>query len=113
MKLPNREKVHISRRKLTDYLLSETHPIGRWKAKFFRALGFHEANVNLLLEGFRTIAQSEDVIEVASSPHGTKYVLEGSLLTPEEGHVYVKTVWIIDKDQDRPRFVTAYPSEKT
>jgi len=66
MKLPNREKVHISRRKLTDYLLSETHPIGRWKAKFFRALGFHETNVNLLLEGFRNIAQSEDVVEVAS-----------------------------------------------
>ena len=98
---------------MTDYLLSETHPIGRWKAKFFRALGFHEANVNLLLEGFRTIAQSEDVVEVASSPHGTKYVLEGSLLTQEEGHVSAKTVWIVDKDQDRPRFVTTYPSEKT
>ena len=98
---------------MTDYLLSETHPIGRWKAEFFRGLGFHETNVNLLLEGFRNIAKSEDVVKVASSPHGTKYVLEGSLLTPEKDQVYVKTVWIIDKDQDSPRFVTAYPSEKS
>jgi len=98
---------------LTDYLLSETHPIGRWKAKFFRALGFDESNVNLMLDGFKKIAHSEDVVEVTSSAHGTKYVVEGSLLTPEEDHVYVKTVWIIDKDQDIPRFVTAYPSEKS
>ena len=113
MKLPYRENVHISKRKLTDYLLSETHPIGRWKAKFFRALGFNETNVNLLFEGFKKIAHSEDVLEVTSSAHGTKYVVEGSLFTPKEGHVYVKTVWIVDKDQDRPRFVTAYPLEKS
>ena len=93
--------------------VGETHPIGRWKAKFFRALGFNETNVNLLSDGFGKIAQSEDVVEVTSSPHGTKYVIEGSLLTPEGDQVYVKTVWIIDKDQDLPRFVTAYPSEKT
>ena len=45
MKLPNRENAYIPPRKLTEYLLSETHSIGKSKAKFFRAIGFDEENV--------------------------------------------------------------------
>jgi hypothetical protein len=36
MRLPNAEKAVIERRKLTEYLLSETHPTGRFKAQFFK-----------------------------------------------------------------------------
>ncbi|MGH7599609.1 MAG: DUF6883 domain-containing protein [bacterium] len=43
MKLPNREKAYIPPSKLRDYLLSETHVVGRGKAKFFRMFGFKEA----------------------------------------------------------------------
>ena len=40
MKLPRSLEAIVPERKLTGYLLSETHPVGRAKAKFFRALGF-------------------------------------------------------------------------
>jgi len=46
MKLANRKDAYIPSSRLYDYLLSETHPIGRWKAWFFRALGFDETNVS-------------------------------------------------------------------
>lgn len=37
MKLPDKEKAYIPLLKIKDYLLSETHPIGKSKAKFFRS----------------------------------------------------------------------------
>jgi hypothetical protein len=109
MKLPNRENAYIPPPKLHDYLLSKTHSVGRWKAKFFRALGFDETNVDVLEQRLIAIAHSEDVRDVVSLKHGAKYVIEGSLQTPAGNLVQVRTVWVIDAGQDRPRFVTAYP----
>lgn len=110
MKLPNRENAQVPPSKLREYLLSETHPIGRSKARFLRALGFDDTNVNLLGQALIAIANSEDVKEVTSSPHGTKYVIDGMLETPSGNLTAVRTVWIIDGGQDRPRFVTVYPA---
>lgn len=47
MKLPNRRNVVIPREKLKNYLLSETHATGKFKARFFRNFGFDETNVGL------------------------------------------------------------------
>jgi len=40
VRVPNAERALIDRAKLTDYLLSPSHPIGRFKARFFNRLGF-------------------------------------------------------------------------
>jgi Domain of unknown function (DUF6883) len=82
MKLLNRENAYIPPPKLIDYLLSETHSVGRSKAKFWRAIGFDETNVEVLEQGLMAIAHAEDVKEIVSSPYGMKYVIEGSLQTP-------------------------------
>ena len=43
MRLPNADLAEIDSRKLHDYVLSPTHPVGRFKARFFAALGYsHE-----------------------------------------------------------------------
>jgi len=109
MKLPNRENAYTPSHKLNDYLLSKTHPVGRWKARFFCALGFDERNVDMLEQRLIAIAHSEDVKDVISSAYDTKYVIEGSFQTPAGSLVRMRTVWIIDVGQDRPRLVTAYP----
>lgn len=108
MKLPDKEKAYIPLLKIRDYLLSETHPIGKSKAKFFRSLGFNETNSALLKQGLLTIAHI-DVKEVVSSIHGVKYVIDGLLQTPAGEAVMLRTIWIIDKGQTSPRFVTTYP----
>lgn len=110
MKLPNRKQAYIPRSKLEDYLLSETHAVGRAKAKFFRMFGFDEHNIDFLEKGLLTIAHNEDVSAVVSSPHGEKYIVDGTLHTPINRLIRVKTVWIVDKGQDKPRFVTAQPN---
>jgi hypothetical protein len=110
VKLPNRENAYIPPSKLTGYLLSETHSVGKAKAGFFRIVGFDEARVEMLERGLLAIARFEEVREVMTSMYGAKYVVEGKLETPTERRVQVRTVWIVELDQDRPRFVTAYPA---
>ena len=83
MRLPYRKNVYIPKAKLTVYLLSRTHAVGRFKSKYFRALGYDELNINLLEEALRTVAQSEDVNEVLPTPYGTKYILDGKIEAPK------------------------------
>lgn len=109
MKLPHREKAYIPSPKLHDYLLSKTHPIGKWKAEYFRFFGFDETNMGTLEHQLIAIACSEEVKDVISLAYGTKYVIDGSLQALAGNFVQVRTVWIIDVGEDRPRFVTAYP----
>lgn len=113
MQLPNKEKAHIPREKLINYLLSETHAVGKSKAKFFRKFGFDETNVSQLERALLTIAQQEQVVDLNASVHGAKYVIDGLIRTPEGAAVRVRTVWIVETGQDAPRFVTAHPLEKS
>ena len=109
MKLQNKEYAYVPLAKLLDYLLSGTHPVGKSKAKYLRSLGFNETNLNLLKEGLLGIARLEDVKEVISSLYGVKYVIDGTLQTPIGVFIKLRTILIIDKDMERPRFITAYP----
>jgi hypothetical protein len=38
--LPNADQAVIDSQKLHGYLLSTSHPVGRFKARFFTALGY-------------------------------------------------------------------------
>jgi hypothetical protein len=109
MPLPNADQAIVPAEKLTNYLLSETHPVGKLKARFFRSLGYDERNVDLLREQLREIARSGVVSKKFDpSPYGTKYIVDGQLISPTGGQVLIRTVWVIEPGQP-PRFVTAYP----
>src|SRR4030042_5702839 len=109
MEFPNRENAYIPLSKLQDYLLSETHSVGKSKAKLLRSFGFNEMNIDMLMQGLISIAHSGDIKEVLSAPYGVKYVIDGLLRTPAGRSIEMRTIWITEKDQVRPRFVTAYP----
>jgi len=109
MRLPNGDHAFIVPSKLVGYLLSGTHPAGQSKAKFFRAVGFDETTLAVLQAGLLGIAKECEVTQVSSSPHGVKYIIDGSLSTPTGHVVSIRTIWIIDTGQETPRFVTAYP----
>ena len=53
MLLPNADRATIEPAKLRDYLLSTGHPVGRFKARFFAALGFSAERWQELEEAFR------------------------------------------------------------
>ena len=110
MDLPNKSIAHVSLRKIVDYLLSETHPLGKSKAKYFRSYGFDEGNATELASGLLSIAKNSQVESSERSLFGMKYVLDGELNTPKGDRIRIRTVWIIDINTDTPRFVTAYPA---
>ncbi|OGY25473.1 MAG: hypothetical protein A2Z11_03530 [Candidatus Woykebacteria bacterium RBG_16_43_9] len=109
MKLPNSERAYVPKQKLTEYLLSETHAVGKFKARFFRKLGFGEANAHLLQKEIINIARSQEIKESIPSNYGTKYIVDGDIKTTIGESVKIRTVWIIEKDQTQPNFITAYP----
>jgi hypothetical protein len=47
MELPNKANAQVPFEKIVDYLLSETHSVGRSKAKYFRSYGFDEDSAGL------------------------------------------------------------------
>jgi hypothetical protein len=107
--LPNAEDAYISPEKLTDYLLSETHAVGKSKASFFRAHGYNDDNLQLLEQDLLSVPRYNEINGQITSPHGTKYIARGVLETPRGTAVTVNTVWIVERSDERPRFVTAYP----
>ena len=109
MKLPNHNLAYVAPSKLMDYLLSESHPSGQSKAKFFRLIGFDTSSLDQLREGLLQIVHEQEITQIITSPHGIKYVIEGPLETPRGRIVHLKTIWIIDAGHETPRFVTAYP----
>ncbi|MEA2085294.1 MAG: hypothetical protein U9O82_13860 [Thermodesulfobacteriota bacterium] len=110
MMLPNCEQAHIPELKLTNYLLSETHAVGKAKAKFFRSLGYTEANAHQLANALLMIAKSEEVSQKITTIYGTKYIVEGEVVTPSGNTSRIRTVWVVEPHDQRPRFVTAYPA---
>ncbi len=109
--LPNRMSAYIPADKIVGYLLSETHAIGKSKARFFRSLGYDEAAAGELERGLLAIAHAQEVTASITSPHGTKYVVDGLLRAPQGAAVRLRTIWIVETEQENPRFVTAYPIE--
>lgn|SRR5262249_39019592 len=109
MRLPDANAATVDPVKIVDYLLSAAHPVGGSKARFFRALGFDESNTTVLEQGLLNIGRTAEVAAAVPSPHGTKYVVDGLLRTPSGDAVRLRTIWIIDRGETWPRFVTAYP----
>jgi hypothetical protein len=109
MKLPRNQEAVIPERKITGYLLSKSHPVGKSKAKYFRALGYSERNAPELKETLATIASMNEVSEMVNTTFGTKYIVDGILATPSGTRARVHTVWIVETGGGVPRFITAYP----
>lgn len=110
MKLPNANRAEIPPEKLRGYLLSPSHPVGRFKSRFFRSLGYTPDNWEELADALLRLAQTCDAEEVPS-PYGRKFRVAGEIPGEDGEPVPILTVWILSPDDTRPRFVTAYPEE--
>jgi len=110
--LPNNDGATIDPAKLRDYLLSPTHPIGRFKARFFTALGFIPDRWRELDEAFRIQHLTQDAEPAGIAGTGQKYTIRAILNGPNGRSASVVSVWFIQAPGMAPRFVTAYPGDK-
>ena len=108
-RLPGFREARIDRSKLSDYLLSDVHPVGRSKELFFRLLGYSPRDPGRLEQDLRALIAWSDAVLVSTSEYGTKYLVSGSLDAPAGRSPRIRTVWIVRTGEHRPRFVTAYP----
>lgn len=111
MLIPNAERAEIEPGKLRDYLLSSTHPIGRFKARFFSALGFTADHWVELAEALRVQHLTQDAEPAPVTSHGQKYTIRAILNGPNGQSAIVVSVWFIQTRGGVPRFVTAYPGD--
>lgn len=109
VKLPNAERAFVTQRKVTNYLLSTTHPSGRSKAAFFARFGFTIARWESLADALRRHAQDNEVGQTENTPFGTSYAVDGPLATLDGRTPRIRTVWFIETGDAIPRLVTADP----
>jgi hypothetical protein len=99
--------------KVRDYLLSREHPIGRFKAVFFESLGYSADAWQRLEADLRALAVAGEAVLGDRAKYGQKYQVRGTLSGPSGRSVSLVTVWIVRWGERAPRFVTAFPGEKT
>ncbi len=109
MKLPRADQAIIDERKVRDYLLSPTHPIGHFKAVFFARVGFGSESVAEFITAVRHHAASGEAKMVEASEYGQKYLISGILTGPNGTSLDVLSVWILPTQGGVPRLVTVYP----
>ena len=109
MNLPGWERAVVDSAKVRDYLLSASHPVGRFKAAFFNALGYTDVNWTVLQNDLLTIAESDAATAGLTSEFGEKYEIRATLVGPSGRNATVVTAWIVRAGEDLPRFITAHP----
>jgi len=107
--LPNPDRAVIDDAKVRDYLLSPSHPVGRFKSVFFSALGFSQANWQLLRDALLELSRSDAAVPGRPSPFGQKFEVRAILQGPSGRQAEVVTVWLVSIGEDFARFVTAFP----
>ena len=112
MELPAREHVQIESAKVRDYLLSKAHPVGRFKAAFFEALGYSAEDWPQLESDLRDLAITGDATLGRHTKYGQHYEVRGTLRGPSGRDAQVTTIWIVRSNEESPRFITAFPGEK-
>lgn len=109
MKLPGLDGAVIDPKKITGYLLAETHPNGRHKARYFTGLGFSVSSWEQLAEALIRHANEHEVVKQETSPFGIRYVIEGNIQSPDARNPTIRAVWFMETNATIPYFVTAYP----
>jgi Domain of unknown function (DUF6883) len=107
--IPNADRAVIEPAKLRGYLLSRTHPIGRFKAPFFQALGYSSEDWRQLEADLRSQHLPKEAAADEPTPYGRKFVIRATLVGPNGTSAVLVTVWVVRAGEDFARFVTAYP----
>jgi hypothetical protein len=99
--------------KIREYLLSDSHPVGRFKAVFFGGLGYSAAEWEVLAADLMGHAVGNEASATEANEYGQKYEVRGRMSGPAGKTAVVVAVWIVLRGQDIPRFVTAFPGVRS
>ena len=109
MKLPSADRAIVEDAKIRDYLLSPSHPVGRFKARVFAAAGYRQNAWQRLRDDLLALAVVLDVIVSEDQRHAQRFVGQGELPGTVGRPLPVVTVWLIPSEGSAPRLITVYP----
>jgi hypothetical protein len=108
VKLPNGEHAVVDLVKLRDYVLSQSHPRGKHKARvFLAALEISAADADGLRTALLESARTGDAVPGASDEFGTRYTIDFEMVLPAR-RARVRGSWIIRLDDGVPRLTSCY-----
>ncbi len=110
--LPNAANARIDPRKLRDYALNPEHSSGKYKAAFFRQMGYTLENWEQLEQDIRAQHLSQPAEPGQPSFYGRKYVITAPLHGPLGIARQVATVWILRAGNDFVELVTIEPAAR-
>jgi hypothetical protein len=76
--LPNARHAVVEPAKLRDYLLAQAHPVGRFKARFFCALGYMPEDWQSLRDDLLRLAASGEARPGEPGPYGQEFTVSGT-----------------------------------
>jgi hypothetical protein len=100
LRIPNADRAIMDPVKLHGYLLSRSHPIGRFKAAFFHALGYSSEEWRQLEADLRNQHLTQDVTLEEETAYGQKYSIHAPLIGPSGSSAVVVSVWVVRRSQD-------------
>ena len=112
MRLPAVGAAFVGQDKIRDYLLSQSHPVGRFKARFFFSLGYSREEWQALRTDLLRHAEENEAVATERNRYGQKYEIRGRIRGPSGKAAALVAVWILLRDEEFPRFVTAFPGER-
>jgi len=109
--LPNPAAAVVDAAKVRDYLLCQDHPVGRFKAVVFEAVGYRREGWHFLqADLLRTAWMAAKVSE--PTPFGQQYRVEAILRGPAGRNLSVRVVWLVRHGEAFARLVTAIPRRR-
>ena len=108
MKLPNPHKAVVEIAKLRDYSLNVDHPVGRHKARVFKAaLGLTVQQADWLRNRALELAVTGEAGPGLTSAFGDTYVIDARI-TYKCRTALVRFSWIVEFGTDFPRLTSCY-----
>ena len=108
MNLPNGARALVDLVKLREYVLSQTHPRGRHKARvFLSAFGLTAADAEELQRALLEVAQNNEAALGEADEFGRRYTIDFEFVfSNKRGRV--RSLWIVRADDDAPRLTSCY-----
>jgi hypothetical protein len=108
MLLPNYQQATIDLQKLRNYVLNENHPVGKYKAKVFKAVLFITSeDAELLRTKILEKLSLSEAMEKSSDNYGKRYTVD-LIIRNLDREAVVRTAWIILKQESTPKLITCY-----
>lgn len=106
--LPNCEQAFITVEKLRDYCLNPLHPTGKDKAVVFEsALGLTNQQADFLKKAIFEALPKSEATPGREDQYGKRYTVDVKIRNLGQ-EAWVRTGWIIKKDESFPRLTTCY-----